>query len=667
MATPTAVFPGAIATDGQLKVANNLITTTLKVSAAATDTILFVNSVTGFVANSLVSIDSEIVAIASVVSGGNPQLVVATGGRGFDGTSAATHSGGAKVSMYIDAWHHNAMAAEVKAIESALGPSLGNIGKSPFIFSTDYMFAAQTPGGSLIAGSNTITLSPVPKGVNGSDANHYLYISGGTGTAEAVLITGGTAVAGAASGTVIVTCANTHSGAWTIQTATAGIQEAVQYVHSLPGTSASIYIPAGNWSTYATITVNTTVILRGTGCQGGSAISLQTLNIDCIHMTSQNGCAILDLALFGPGGTGTGWAFVGNGNIRCYFTRLLTLGFNYGFWVTGDNYTSYRDVDVINFNNVGVQCAGNNNVVVFDNVNCSTGATTGNGLYVTNSGQILFVNCSFLGANYGFLCQPASGQVAASLDFAACYFDHNGAAAAALDSTTGGGSITRTRFSECWIGSATGVGMQFTSTGGKIYDTALVECHISGNGNNGVTITGPNTSSVKIVGCSIFNNGMSVAGSGIALDNGIDNVVISNNFIGNDASWSATATQVNGISVGTDTHLVITDNAFKANTSAAIVVPASLTTVVIRDNSGVDDVIPVLASAAGLSTPNTHFEVTGTTTVTTITPTWTGRDITIMKTDAGSVTIGGGGNILLAHTLAQYGSLRLTFDGSYWY
>ena len=97
----------------------------------------------------------------------------------------------------------------------------------PIVQSAAYNFAPQTPGGSLSVGANTVTLSPVPPGVNGTDVGHYLYISGGFGTAEQVLITGGTAVAGSASGTVIVVCAGSHALGWTIQSATSGIQEAI--------------------------------------------------------------------------------------------------------------------------------------------------------------------------------------------------------------------------------------------------------------------------------------------------------------------------------------------------------------------------------------------------------------------------------------------------------
>ena len=101
------------------------------------------------------------------------------------------------------------------------------------LLGTDFLKAAHDKPGTLNVGTNSIVLSPVPYGVNGSNTNHYLYISGGTGAAEAVPITGGSAVSGAASGSIYVTCANAHSGAWTIATATGGIQEAIYFAGPL--------------------------------------------------------------------------------------------------------------------------------------------------------------------------------------------------------------------------------------------------------------------------------------------------------------------------------------------------------------------------------------------------------------------------------------------------
>ncbi len=103
--------------------------------------------------------------------------------------------------------------------------------------SIDYLFTPIAPGGSLVIGANTITLPHVPYGVNGTDANHQLYISGGTGTAEAVPIIGGTAVGGGTNQTIIVTCANTHSGAWTISSVLFGVPEAIA---SLPAAGGRV-------------------------------------------------------------------------------------------------------------------------------------------------------------------------------------------------------------------------------------------------------------------------------------------------------------------------------------------------------------------------------------------------------------------------------------------
>jgi hypothetical protein len=86
----------------------------------------------------------------------------------------------------------------------------------------------QIPQGqpSIHVGSNTLTLKPCPRGVNGNDAWHYIYISG-TGEPEAVLINGGTCVSEATGGTINFVAAHAHGMGYRLGTATAGVQEAV--------------------------------------------------------------------------------------------------------------------------------------------------------------------------------------------------------------------------------------------------------------------------------------------------------------------------------------------------------------------------------------------------------------------------------------------------------
>ena len=134
----------------------------------------------------------------------------------------------------------------------------------------DYNFSQQ-PGGSLSAGSNTITLAPCPLGVSGSATNLQLYLSGGTGTAEVVPVTGGTCAGdGLTTGTVVVTVAacgggTCHSGSWTIGSMSSGILEAV---NSLPSQGGVVQLPAGIWPLYGPILIsrdNATLVGQASG------------------------------------------------------------------------------------------------------------------------------------------------------------------------------------------------------------------------------------------------------------------------------------------------------------------------------------------------------------------------------------------------------------------
>lgn len=135
----------------------------------------------------------------------------------------------------------------------------------PQVYVADYNFPTQTPGGSLTGGTPaTVNLSPCPLGVNGSDTRHFLYVSGGSsGSPEPVLISGGTCTSGNNSGgSVTFTPANTHTGAWTIQSATAGIEEALVAVAS----GGTAILPVGTSTIYSSIWMNNSnVCLVGQG------------------------------------------------------------------------------------------------------------------------------------------------------------------------------------------------------------------------------------------------------------------------------------------------------------------------------------------------------------------------------------------------------------------
>jgi len=124
MANPnTAKFPAALAGDIDLAVATNSFSTTLTNPIdASTLTIVVGNGDLSVPA--IIRIDSEFILIESKNS---LTLTVKSDGRGFDSSSAATHSAGAQVDVFVQAYHFNQLAAEVKAIETFFGVSGANV------------------------------------------------------------------------------------------------------------------------------------------------------------------------------------------------------------------------------------------------------------------------------------------------------------------------------------------------------------------------------------------------------------------------------------------------------------------------------------------------------------------------------------------------------------
>lgn len=117
----------------------------------------------------------------------------------------------------------------------------------PYLSSSDYNFPAQTGTISSISpGNNNITMTPVPLGVNGSDGHHKLWVSGGTGTAEACTIVGGSGTSGQTSGVITLSCSNSHSGAFTVSSGTVGIEEAIIQASNM--STPYVVIPAGDYT-----------------------------------------------------------------------------------------------------------------------------------------------------------------------------------------------------------------------------------------------------------------------------------------------------------------------------------------------------------------------------------------------------------------------------------
>lgn len=674
MATPIPVFPAAVVTDAQLKVANNTIQTALTVILPPGGMLLWVNSVTGFLANCLVSVDSEIIAIASITTNPAPGLVVAPGGRGFDATAVSSHNAGAKVSMLIDAWHHNALASEVKAIEAFIGPNGSNLNAGfGELNSCDYDFPPQTPGNALIIGANVITLAPVPRGVNGADSNHYLYISNGTGAAEGVLITGGTAVAGAPTGTVIVTCANAHSGPWTISSATGGQQEALQTLAPSGfgivrlGCASTIHGPVTFPSGRYTIdggNPSAWLLTRGndypTGAlyvcnSGGPVPTLMNFQINNINgtaailLTSGGNCVVNSVAVNnGAVGIeddgGGGMQLIGNWDVSNATTAAV--------WIHSTSGAIPTNIQIIGG-------------TMFP-------TATGDGFLITAGDGIQIIGTNIGAGRVQMNLNSATGQYITNLYVTSVFFDNaHQNAVVASDS----GASQGWRFVGCHVhGGFNGInesGFDFgTSSASSLEDLSVIGTRISGWGQSGIA-QGAGVVNAVYSGNIITDNNVTndaTHNTGILLNPLCSKTLISGNQI--KLAGAGPSHQAYAVKTLADTSdLTITGNDLSNNGTGAYSFDGAPSASMIANNN-VGGIPAAVASAAAITVPDSDiFKITGATTVTTINGGWEGRQITIIKTDAGTLVIGGGGNVPVARNLiaATSPTTILTFDGVSWF
>jgi len=277
---PGAAYPGRVATDADLTIAVDRQQTRLAVALTPTATTMIVTSGAGIVAHSLLSIDDELV---QTQAGADTIWQIL---RARDGTAAAAHAVSAVVSGFVDAWHHNALVAEVEAIETFLGPNGQNLNATgPFVATAPFHFTPVFPTtpASLIVGANQITFPVVPAGVNGSDAGHYLYVDT-TGTPEACLIIGGSGFAGQSNGQIIIQCANPHPAGYRISSATSGIQEAIAGTSGVP---SWIIMPPGN------LTIRGPITLPGHYRLCGASVRATTLAVAANFPLSAAGVIVL--------------------------------------------------------------------------------------------------------------------------------------------------------------------------------------------------------------------------------------------------------------------------------------------------------------------------------------------------------------------------------------
>lgn len=352
---------------------------------------------------------------------------------------AGTNSGVSGASLCNDASGNATTAGCTSLLPTAtsqlqylqIQPNTGNNSTLQWTFKqyeimTDYYsFAAnsvyQAPPDNISPLLRTITLSPVPLGVNATDTAHYIGIFNNSGTwQENCLINGGTATAGASSGTI--TCSSLSgtyaTGSYKVGSATYGLAEAI----ITAGSSGSVFIPAGVWPVYAPTSVPASYLnfsLFGAGPQT-SILSNQSTTTDVIDWPSTAG--YVRMSRFGVAGQSNataGWAFHVGGSLFGQIDHLwVHFGYN-GMYLANLNSWLVDSLYGYGLNNIGMQLdATNGNVTASSYSNLFFFTTynnsdTGGLLLTTQTGGTMagpiFSNSVFIGGNAGVLAEPAAG------------------------------------------------------------------------------------------------------------------------------------------------------------------------------------------------------------------------------------------------------------------
>ncbi len=350
---PSSIFTPLVAKDN--------VSTTLSSPMSALDTVAVVTSSTGWSANMLGYIcDSSNSKNTCTGTFEVMRVTLVTGNvLTVSRTSPIAHAKNVTFSNNPVSAYNTSLTGEVLAIETALGPNLSNVPRASTVNPVTYNFATQSPAGTLSPGSNTITMVPVPLGVNGTDVGHRLYVST-TGTPEACIINGGSGIAGQASGQISINCANSHSAGWTIQSATYGASEAC-----VANNPCYIEYPGGTFDWYGTFFPAANTGVHGGG-QATTTLRWNNLNSKMFDIERDNfqlsGVRLLQVGTATAGSIGVYTAGAGSAVASAaadngFLQDVRTVGFYNGLYLAGGG-------GVFNLNDVTSTNSVNDGIVV---------------------------------------------------------------------------------------------------------------------------------------------------------------------------------------------------------------------------------------------------------------------------------------------------------------
>jgi len=300
-------------------------------------------------------------------------------------------------------------------------------------------------------------------------------------------------------------------------------------------------------------------------------------------------------------------------------------------------------------------------------------------LFEDSGGAYIGPSVDNIGCQYGTIIRPNTTQEVAFSFFNGMVLGDTNQQNGLLIDTSGTGSVRGNAFNQTWTAASIGkAGVKIRNTGsGQITGTVFTGHRAYLNFANGVEIDAPAGAGTIT---ETYFNGLRVCGTQSGTDLVIGNnlaVTLQNSRLGKqcDGNVAGSTTGLSyGIGLGANVTLFATGNdltytgpEFWAPVSG---IPAGNS--VTAGNKGVDtNSGATYASAATVTLlfAEKYIHLTGTATVNTITPAWSGQELCVIS-DTGAVSFGTSGNIRATNFLSgQYAMVCGHYDGTYakWY
>jgi hypothetical protein len=529
-----------------------------------------------------------------------------------------------------------------------------------------------------------VTFTGCPAGLTVGSA---IRVSAGTGTAETVLITATTCtILGTTAGTVTFTTANTHTGSYRLETATNGMQEAVNVAQADTDENPSgdqpsaVTVPCGYYTNYARVLITG----DGIGIRAEQpycvliSSTLATGNTFDFNGSTYNSISGFHILAFArSSGAGIGGSSVYDLNI----SDMLIRGMPDGIVIETGSIIFIRSTLIQGIRAAtgrGISYNGGADIHITDvKVEGDTSDPLDGGLQpqagfeIISGGGIYIENCTTLGTGKGLSVIPGAGQEATWGFVTNTIFDTSLYGVFLAPSSTG--QVKSWTFTNSWTASQFYDGVVADSpTAAQLDDINFIGHRSLANKLNGIHFI--NGRNIRISNSSLWGNSLTAANtaSAIYIEANVSHVQIVNNSFGPSPGGSFPSNHAFHIAVGggTGNYFVITGNDVSDTAlTAPIAFSSSGTNQAIYGNVG-NEGVATIASATSFdigALTTSRFNVTGTTSITTITHPWEGRRISFTKTDAGSVSLSTGGNIGSAATLAQFGLVNCEYIATLWY